>query len=99
MVLDPTQFLIKNITQNAYQISDIQREFAKAALQIQHMKDKFFEELHREMKEQGGVKKDSFLSYHKKKDRVLDMGKNLIDEVLYLRKPAQPVDHMNQDTH
>jgi hypothetical protein len=99
VILDPTQFLIKNIAQNAYQIPDIQREFAIAALHIQRTKDKFFEELHREMKEQGGVKKDYFLSYHKKKDRVLDMSKNLIEDILYLRKPMQMVDQAPLDIH
>jgi hypothetical protein len=99
VVLDPTQFLIKNITQNAYQISDIQREFARAALQIQRTKDHFFEELHREMKEQGGVKKDYFLSYHKKKDRVLDMSKNLIEDILYLKKSVISSNLLHQDNH
>lgn len=81
--------MIKNITQNAYQIAAIQSEFAKAAGSIIAVKKQFFEELHHEMKEQGGVKKDYFLSYYKKKDRALDTSRNLIEDILHLSRPAQ----------
>lgn len=82
--------MTKNITQNAYQISAIQTEFARAACQIGAIKQRFFDELHHEMKEQGGVKKDYFLSYQKKKDRALDTSRNLIEDILHLKQaPAQ----------
>jgi hypothetical protein len=86
VVLDPTQPFIKNITANAYQIGLIQTQFATAAQMFALAKLQFFDELHREMKEQGGVKKDYFLSYHKKKDRALDLSKNIVEEIL-LPKP------------
>ena len=66
----------------------IQSQFAIASHQIRTAKQLFFDELHKEMKEQGGVKKDYFLSYHKKKDRALDMSRNIIEDILYLRKPS-----------
>lgn len=84
VVLDPTQFMIKNIAQNAYQINAIQAAFATSAMQLAAVKQRFFDELHLEMKEQGGVKKDYFLSYQKKKDRALDMSHNLIEDILHL---------------
>lgn len=84
--------MIKNITQNAYQITIIQNEFAKAAGKIIAVKNKFFEELHHEMKEQGGVKKDYFLSYYKKKDRALDTSCNLIEDILHFNTLSQFTD-------
>ena len=82
VVLDPTQHFIKNITVSAFQISLIQNNFAKAAHLLSTAKELFFAELRREMKEQGGVKKDYFLSYGKKKDRALNVSKNIVEEVL-----------------
>ena len=92
VVLDPTQPFIKNITANAYQIGLIQTQFATAAQMFALAKLQFFDELHREMKEQGGVKKDYFLSYHKKKDRALDLSKNIVEEIL-LPKPQLATPH------
>lgn len=86
MMLDPTQWMLKNITPNAFNFPLVQDQFAKAAAQINMCYQQFFDELNREMKEQGGVKKDYFLSYSKKKDRVLDMSKNICDEALKLRR-------------
>ena len=89
VVLDPTQFMIKNITENAYQIRFIQANLVSAFAYISMIKQQFLDELNREIKDQGGVKKDYFLSYHKKKDRALDVSKNIIEDILRL-KVEQP---------
>lgn len=88
IILDPTQRMLKNITPNSYNFSAVQAHLARAAGEIYTAKQQFFDELHREMKEQGGVKKDYFLSYNKKKDRVLDTSRNICEEALRLRGVA-----------
>lgn len=88
MILDPTQFMLNNIAVNAYQIGAIQRHFAAASFQLECIKNKFLEELDKEIREHGGVKKDYFLSYHKKKDRALDFNANIIDQLLRVVPPA-----------
>lgn len=90
MVLDPTQFMLNNIAVNAFQIGVIQRHFAAASHQIDSVKKKFLEELDKEIKEHGGVKKDYFLSYHKKKDRALDFSSNLIEKILHIIPQMPP---------
>lgn len=82
VMLDPTQPMIKNITENCYQIVGIQANFVSAFAYIADIKQKFFDELNKEIREQGGVKKDYFLSYHKKKDRALDISKNIVEDIL-----------------
>lgn len=78
--------MFKNVTQNAFLFEAIQTLFANAYAQINNYKRLFLEELQREAKEQGGIKKDYFLSYNKKKDRALSIEKNIFEEILKLKR-------------
>lgn len=86
--------MFKNVTQNAFLFGTIQTLFASSYAQINNYKRLFLEELNREAKEQGGIKKDYFLSYHKKKDRALAIEKNIFEEILKLNRA--PVQLQNQ---
>lgn len=89
VVLDPSFYMIKNITQSAHRIGEIQQHFYEAYLKLDRLKQDFMNELQNQLKTEIGVKKDYFLNYFKvessgvdSESKILDLDRNIFEDIL-----------------
>ena len=81
--------MIKNITQSAHRIGEIQQHFYEAYLKLDRLKQDFMNELQNQLKTEIGVKKDYFLNYFKvessevdSESKILDLDRNIFEDIL-----------------
>lgn len=102
MVLDPSFYMIKNITQNAHRIGEIQQHFYEAYLKLDRLKQDFMNELQNQLKTEIGVKKDYFLNYFRvepsdadSEAKILDLDRNIFEDILGLSELADRSDQID----
>ena len=88
VLIDPTNFMMKNVSTNAYQIGHIQTVFDEAFQKLKHIKDEFETQVFEKLYPKSTFRKDFLNNYYEESvDLVLGKNLNLLDTCLGLRMP------------
>lgn len=87
LILDPTSYLIKNIARASHRIQEILHLFREIHANFKNLQKNFMNELEIELKTDSGVKKDYFLNYFTKKNKVLGLDSSLCMRLLGISNP------------
>ena len=78
VLIDPTNFMMKNVSTNAYQIGHIQSIFYDAFKKLETVKDRFEKQVFKKLSPETTVRKDFLNSYYEENyQEELVLGKNL----------------------
>lgn len=91
VVIDPTNFMMKNVTLHAHQITQIQRLFYESYRSLQNEKDKFEEQVFKFINPNTKLRRDFMNKYYDSEDTykenclVLERNTDLLKKLLNLR--------------